>query len=72
MNFIMQVSVFFSSEIKVQYALKLLQGLKNFPRQKEYVNVCYDTVRSLQDMSQKYGKCFDETTKKLNSACIRK
>ncbi len=72
MNFIMQVSFFFASEIKVKYALKLLQGLKNFPRQKEYVNVCHDTVRSLQDMSQKYGKCFDETTKKLNSACIRK
>jgi hypothetical protein len=52
--------------------LKFLQGLRNFPRQKEYVSVCHDTVRSLQNISQKYGKCFDETTKKLNPACICK
>ncbi len=50
----------------------LLQGLKNFPRKKEYVNVCYDTVHSLQDIPQKYGKCFYETTKQINPACIRK
>ncbi|CAF0775146.1 unnamed protein product [Adineta steineri] len=45
-------------------------GLRRFPRRNDYVNVCYDTVNSLQNIPQKYGKCFNEATNKINPACI--
>ncbi|CAM4789670.1 unnamed protein product [Rotaria magnacalcarata] len=42
----------------------------NFPKQKHYANVCYNTVRSIENISKRYGKCFDERTAKFNPPCI--
>jgi hypothetical protein len=53
-------------------SLNSLQGLKNYPRNQEYVDVCYETVSALQNIPRKYGKCLDDSTMKINPQCIRK
>ncbi|CAF0839398.1 unnamed protein product [Rotaria sordida] len=62
-------TLFDSFHCKVATCHEFYYGLKNFSRQKDYVNVCHDTVRSLENISKKYGKCFDEKTK-FNPPCI--
>ncbi|UJR16471.1 hypothetical protein I4U23_003373 [Adineta vaga] len=45
-------------------------GLKDLPQRSEYVEVCYDTVFSLQAIPTQHGKCINEKTGKLNPPCI--
>ncbi|CAF2966210.1 unnamed protein product [Rotaria sp. Silwood2] len=65
-----EATVFDSFHCKAATCHEFYYGLKNFPRQKDYVNVCYSTVHSLENISKKYGKCFDEKTTKFNPPCI--
>jgi hypothetical protein len=66
------VSALFFDYMNQIYTLKLLKGFKNVPRHQDYVDTCYETVSALQSIPRKYGKCLDDSTMKLNPACIRK
>ncbi|CAF3803760.1 unnamed protein product, partial [Rotaria magnacalcarata] len=45
-------------------------GLIKYQQHKHYVDVCYDTVYTLQSIPLKYGKCIDNKTGKLHPPCI--
>ncbi|CAF3350479.1 unnamed protein product [Rotaria socialis] len=63
-------TLFDSFHCKAATCHEFYYGLKSFPNQKHYVNVCYNTVRSIENISKRYDKCFDERTAKFNPPCI--
>jgi hypothetical protein len=51
---------------------RVCQGLRDYPHHHDNVRVCHETVTTLLDIPPQHGKCFDEDTRKINAACIRK
>ncbi|UJR29967.1 hypothetical protein I4U23_017514 [Adineta vaga] len=45
-------------------------GLLDKSRHRHYVEVCYETVYALQEISRIHGKCIHGNTGKINPPCI--